>query len=60
MYKISVGYGLGIFLSRRVLPFERHFALRIHPLGVARRAIPEEQNREPSLLCSVLVLVFTS
>ena len=42
MYKISVGYGLDIFLSRRVLPFERHFALWIHPLGVARRAIPEE------------------
>ena len=36
MHKRTVGFSLGIFLSRRGLPFERRFTLWIHPLGVAR------------------------
>lgn len=35
MCKVSVGFGFGVFLSCRNLPFKRHSALWIHPLGRA-------------------------
>ena len=60
MCKIPVGFSLGIFLSRRGLPFERHFALWIHPLGIARRAVRGEEKCKPFLLYSILIPVFTS
>jgi hypothetical protein len=60
MYKIPVGFSLGIFLSHRGLPFERHFALWIHPLGIARRAICEEEKCKPFPLHSIPIPVFTS
>lgn len=36
--RVSMGFSLALFLSRRGLPFERHLTLWVHPLGNARRA----------------------
>ena len=50
MCRVPMGSSLGIFLPRRSLPFERDFALWIHPLGIARGSVRDEENCKPLLL----------
>jgi hypothetical protein len=53
MCRVSVGFSLALFQSRRGLPFEWYFTLWVHPLGNARRAGCQRKNGKSYLACSI-------